>query len=42
MTLQVKENPLENLFESDVEEACESCQLLDQDEGDDEDIDILE
>ena len=40
-TLQVEENPFKNPSESDVEQAYESCRLLDQDEEDDEDIDIL-
>ena len=39
--LQDEENPFENPSESDVEEAYKSCQLLDQDEEDDENFDIL-
>ena len=38
MILQDEENPLKNPSESDVNEAYESCQLLDQDEEDPEDI----
>ena len=41
MILQDEENSFENPSESDVKEAYESCQLLDQDEEDDEYIDIL-
>ena len=41
MILQDEENPFENPSESDVEEAYKSCQLLDQDEEDDENFDIL-
>ena len=40
MFLQDEQNPFE-ATESDVEEAYGPCQLLDQDEEDDEDIDVL-
>ena len=40
MILQDEQNPFEATA-SDVEEAYEPCQLLDQDEEDDEDIDVL-
>ena len=41
MVLQDKENSIESPSESDVKEAHESCQLLDRDEEDYEEIDIL-
>ena len=41
MILQDKENSIESPSESDVKEAHESCQLLDRDEEDYEEIDIL-